>query len=85
MQSKIVIMCHDFTDLPISIKSLAKCDQEQLNSIAHLIETKSVSFNSNPAGFIFISKDQGTPIRTLNDLAIYYQKQTGQILKIELD
>ncbi|MDO8997217.1 MAG: hypothetical protein Q7U77_11370 [Sediminibacterium sp.] len=75
-------MNQKLTDLPISIKSLADCDQEQLNSIAHLIETKYVSFNSNPAGFILIAKDQDTPFCTINDLANYYQKQTGQSLKM---
>lgn len=74
-------MCIEFFDLPICIKSLALCDQEQLNSIAHLIETKSVSINSNPAGFILIAKDQNKPFCIINDLANYYQKQTGQKLK----
>lgn len=75
-------MNEQLKETPLTILDLAKCDQEQLNSIAHLIETKPVNLKSNPAGFIFITKEQGNPIGTLNDLANYYQKKTGQILKI---
>lgn len=75
-------MNEQLKETTLTILALAKCDQEQLNSIAHLIETKPVNLKSNPAGFIFIVKDQRTPIRTLNDLANYYQKKTGQNLKM---
>lgn len=77
-----MVMNLQLRNSPITISSLANCDQEQLNSIAHQIETKSMSINSNPAGFILIAKDQDKPFCTINDLANYYQKQTGQSLKM---
>lgn len=75
-------MCIEFFDLPICIKSLALCDQEQLNSIAHLIETKSVSLNEKPSGFMFITKKEQRKITTINQLAEYYQSITHQRLRI---
>lgn len=70
-------------ELPININNLSLCNQEQLNSIAHLIEAKSVSLKINPAGFIFITKKDGRQLNTIEDLATYYQKITHHILKMD--